>query len=147
MMRKSIFMVLICLVLFCASGCRKDKDPEVCFGQRCVSVEIAQTSEELSQGLQYRDSLERNHGMLFIFPQLVQAKFWMKNTLIPLDMIWLDENRRVIYIKKNAAPCLNKECPSYGPDNFVRYVLEVNAGYTDAYDINVYDDANIMVTD
>lgn len=75
----------------------------------------------------YRESMPTGHGMLFIFNDTEPRGFWMKNTKIPLDMIYLDENLTVIEIKKNVRPCLEDPCEVY-QSKPAMYVLEVNAG-------------------
>lgn len=76
----------------------------------------------------YRDKLKGERGMLFIYDEEGVHNFWMKNTLIPLDIIWLDKDKKVIYTKHSAPPCKKPPCPSYGPEKSCRYVLEINAG-------------------
>ncbi len=93
-----------------------------------VGVEIAADDEMRAQGLMYRDRLDPGRGMLFVFPRDDVFSFWMKNTRIPLDMIWIDANRRVVGIKENVPPCRVPDCPSYGPGVIARYVLEVGGG-------------------
>lgn len=93
-----------------------------------VQVEIAADDERRAQGLMYRDRLDPGHGMLFLFPNDNVLAFWMKNTRIPLDMIFLDSNRRVVGIVESAPPCKFDPCPSYGPNAIARYVLEVAGG-------------------
>ena len=79
--------------------------------------------------------------MLFIFPKTGMYGFWMKDTLIPLDIIWMDDNQTVVYIEKNAAPCLKDPCPSYGSSYPSRYVLEINSGVALEKHINPGDRA------
>ena len=100
----------------------------VCFDGHCIFVEIAQADEELQRGLQDRKSLGEENGMLFIFPQPGIYGFWMKDTLIPLDIIWLNEERKVIYVAESVPPCPNEPCATYGPAQESRYVLEINSG-------------------
>jgi uncharacterized membrane protein (UPF0127 family) len=92
-------------------------------------VEVATTDETRMRGLQFRNSLSENQGMLFVFDHEDQYAFWMKDTLIPLDIIWLDYSKKVVYIEENAKPCKIAPCPSYRPSANALYVLEVNAGY------------------
>lgn len=146
-MRATVSFVLIFMILTMGSILGCDKQPKVCFQSTCLRVELAQLPSELERGLQYRDSMAKDAGMLFIFPQSVEAAFWMKNTLIPLDMIWLGQDKRVIYIEKNAAPCLQAECPTYGPKEAALYVLEANAGFADALDIKIGDVATFSFVD
>ncbi len=93
-----------------------------------VTAELAVTEEERSRGLMFREKVLPDQGMLFVFEREGVHQFWMKNTLVPLDMIWLDSAKRVIYIAANVPPCKEDPCPSYGPDVPARYVLELRAG-------------------
>ncbi|MEM7816026.1 MAG: DUF192 domain-containing protein [Candidatus Aenigmatarchaeota archaeon] len=99
----------------------------VCFNNTCFYVELALTPEERSRGLMFRESLPKESGMLFVFESEGTYSFWMKNTLIPLDIIWMDSNGTVVFIKENAQPC-GKECPLITPDSPAKFVLEVNGG-------------------
>ena len=93
-----------------------------------VHVEIAADDETRAQGLMYRDRLREHTGMLFFFPENGVYPFWMKNTLIPLDMIWIDEQRRIVKVIPNVQPCRADPCNSTDPGVPARYVLEVAAG-------------------
>ena len=93
-----------------------------------VAVELATNDETRAQGLMFRDQLREGAGMLFFFPKTGEYPFWMQNTLIPLDMIWIDENYRVAHVAADVPPCKADQCPSYAPNAPARYVLEVAAG-------------------
>ncbi len=88
--------------------------------------EVAATPEQRTQGLMFRETLDTNAGMLFDFQQESIASMWMKNTLIPLDVIWLDAKKRVLDIK-TLQPCTQEPCQSFLSNNPTRWVLEVNA--------------------
>jgi uncharacterized membrane protein (UPF0127 family) len=90
-----------------------------------VHVELASTEPERARGLMYRNHLEPDAGMLFLFPEPAPLAFWMKNTLIPLDMLFLDHDRRVVGIVENAAP--ETETPRRVAGQS-QYVLEVGGG-------------------
>ena len=104
-----------------------------------VAVEIAADDERRAQGLMYRDRIDPGHGMLFLFPQENVLSFWMKNTRIPLDMIFIDSQRRIAGIVENAAPCKFDPCPSYGTNDISRYVLEVGGGQAKAHGLKKGD--------
>lgn len=87
----------------------------------------------------FRESLAQNEGMLFVFDRDVQCGMWMKNVRFPLDMLWIDRNKKIVDIKENVPPCKTLPCPVYKSDAYVRYVLEVNAGFTDKHNIKTGD--------
>lgn len=91
-------------------------------------LELALTPEDQAQGLMYRESLPPNTGMLFVFPESEPHHFWMKNTMIPLDMIWMDESGKVVFVSVNTPPCKADPCATYGPDGPARQVLEIAGG-------------------
>ena len=106
--------------------------PTVTFDGVSFNVEIAQTPQERAKGLMFRESMPGNHGMLFVFEKDGPLAFWMKNTLIPLDMVFIDENMSVVDVL-TASPCKEDPCPNYKSRG--RYVLEINAGLAEKYDI------------
>jgi len=93
-----------------------------------VHVELATDDETRAQGLMYRDRLRDHTGMLFFFSEMSVHGFWMKNTLIPLDILWIDQGRRVVHARHDVPPCQADPCPSYDPGVAAKYVLEVAAG-------------------
>jgi uncharacterized membrane protein (UPF0127 family) len=104
---------------------------KVCFGAKCFYVELAVTPEERSRGLMFREHLEPDKGMLFIYQDEEVRYFWMKNTLILLDMVWINGNREIIFISKDVQPCEISQCPLISPEQKVQYVLELNGGTSD----------------
>lgn len=104
-----------------------------------VSVEIARTDAERARGLMFREDLAPNEGMLFIFDEVGFYPFWMKNTLIPLDMIWLDPEARVVSIQHSVPPCKADPCPTYPPIADALYVVEVVSGFAKTRGVKVGD--------
>jgi uncharacterized membrane protein (UPF0127 family) len=90
-------------------------------------LEIARSTKQRRHGLMYRGHLDKRQGMLFIYPGSGDHRIWMKNTLIPLTVIWLDKNEKIIGIKK-LPPCVSDPCPSYGVSKPSKYVLELDSG-------------------
>lgn len=115
------------------AGGVKAQGQRVCLDDDCVHVEVMRTPQELQRGLQHRTTLANDQGMLFIFEESRLHYFWMKETLIPLDMIWLDADFRILYVESNVPPCQHDPCPTYGLRIPARYVLEVNAGFAQAH--------------
>jgi uncharacterized membrane protein (UPF0127 family) len=97
-------------------------------GGRKFVAEIADTPERWMHGYMFRQEIGEDEGMIFVFPEAGFHPFWMKNTLVPLDMIWMDDTFTAIYIQESAPPCRSDPCPSYGPVRKARYVLEVRGG-------------------
>jgi len=119
-----ILLILIALVFI------KDKRSEiteVCFDKKCYNIETANTPIEREKGLMFRESLDKNSGMLFKFDDSDPHYFWMKNTLINLDLIGINEDLIIQDLKENLKPCSMSSCPSFEIKGS-RYVLEVNAG-------------------
>lgn len=94
---------------------------------KTFTPEIVDTPETRRKGLMNRESLENNTGMLFVFEHEAVYPFWMKNTLIPLTMVWIAEDGKIID-QQDAVPCKQADCPNYVPAGKAKYVLEVNMG-------------------
>jgi hypothetical protein len=102
-----------------------------------ISVELASTTAEQNKGLSGRSELLENSGMLFVFDQPGKHSFWMKDMNFPIDMIWVGEDMKVVYIKKNATPETYPE--AFTPDTDAKYVLEISAGFSDKNGLKVGD--------
>jgi uncharacterized membrane protein (UPF0127 family) len=129
--------VLELLLILAAATATPTPAPPACIapdGTR-VRVDLAIDDQERVLGLMFRDSLPPDQGMLFIFPQDDRYPFWMKNTFIALDLVWLDQGGRVVEVKTDVQPCRTDPCPSYTPSVKGRAVLEVNAGFAKKHGI------------
>lgn len=102
-----------------------------------IEIEIAETEGAITQGLMHRKSMDFNKGMLFIFPDSDTRSFWMKNTIIPLDIIFVSEEMTIVAIKDHTTPYSTESVPSDGKQ--AKYVIEVNAGFTGNIGIKVGD--------
>lgn len=100
-----------------------------------VQCEIADTMYKQALGLMNRENLDENKGMLFIFNDEKVREFWMKNTLISLDMIFLDKNFKIVSIVENAQPCKTIDCEIYSSLYPAKYVIEINGGLSKKYNI------------
>ncbi len=139
-MKNRAFLILLLVLPACSHQKAVPKN-QVCFKDNCFNVEVVQKKEELHRGLQFRKSLDADHGMLFIFQKSGPYAFWMKDTLIPLDMIWMDYGRRVVHIEHDVPPCAADPCPRYPPGHEALYVLEINAGYAEKLELRLGDTA------
>lgn len=155
MFLKPNLLFILCFVLFLAA-CKEDKkvikQTEITFKkegelsifksdsiQIVLDIEIADTDFDVQTGLMYRDSIEDNQGMLFVFDDEEPRFFYMKNTQIPLDLIFISENKKIVSFQKNAQPFNENSLPSNAP---AKYVLEVNAGLVDTWGLNIQDSIN-----
>lgn len=112
-------------------------------GQR-YTVEVADDDSERARGLMFRDTLPAGHGMLFIHPSEEPQSYWMKNTQIPLDILYFDQALRLVSQQRGVPPCsLGNLCPPYPSDAPARYVLELNAG--EATKLGLQDGAQLQL--
>jgi uncharacterized membrane protein (UPF0127 family) len=107
-----------------------------------LDIEIADDDYQIQTGLMYRNEMADHQGMLFLFPKAAERSFYMKNTRIPLDIIYLGADSTIVSVKKNAKPFDETSLPSNAPS---KYVLEVNAGLFDAWKLEVGDRVNFEV--
>jgi len=106
-------------------------------GEKSVTVwvEIADEPAEHSEGLMNREKLDENSGMLFVFSEPRVLSFWMKNTLIPLDILYFDEEGEFVSVQ-TMDPCEHDPCKTYPSARPAKYALEVNAGFVEKYGID-----------
>ncbi|QCE41972.1 DUF192 domain-containing protein [Psychroserpens sp. NJDZ02] len=151
---KSSTLLLICALTLGFTSCKEDKAIEpvkIDFKKegeltlfkgdtdtivKVFNIEVAKTDYEIQTGLMYRDSMKDDQGMLFVFPEVRQRSFYMKNTRIPLDLIFFDHNKRVVSFQENAKPMDETGLPSNTPAQFV---LELNAGMAQKLLLDVGD--------
>ena len=142
-------MGLFCILL-CLQGCKDAQDSPldtapVSFSKEgelqifnadtdsirvALDIEFAQTDYEIQTGLMYRKTMGEKQGMLFIFQEEAPHSFYMKNTLIPLDILFIDKDLKIVNIQKDNRPLSESGIPSAGP---VQYVLEINAGLSERW--------------
>jgi len=121
-------------------GCSMSKQSSVRFKEHRFLVELATTPEQRARGLMYRQSLDEDKGMLFIFDEEEVVPFWMKNTYIYLDIIWIDTSRKVVFISRNTPPCTEEPYRSINPRKKAKYVLELLGGTADKIRLDVGDE-------
>lgn len=142
---KSILMILVAFKVVTIGGFMlyflelrnpKATPPQACLNNQCISLEIADTPEKRALGLMGRKELGEHQAMLLDFDKEGLYKVWMKATFIPLDILWLDRENKVIDIQAGT-PCLEEECPSYSPNSPALYILQLNQGKAKAMGIEV----------
>jgi uncharacterized membrane protein (UPF0127 family) len=123
---QSALILGLCLLLIGCPG-KADAPAVELKGQR-FTVEIADTPELQARGLMFRRDMPADHGMLFIFPESNWHSFWMRNCLIPLDIMYFDAEGRFVSAHYNARPCNAEHCPTYPSEGPAKFVLELNGG-------------------
>ena len=122
-------LVLASACAACASApVGASQEPEVELHGHQIKVEIAADDATREHGLMDRTSMPATHGMLFVFPNSQIRTFWMKNTLVPLDMLFFDADRKLVTLHADVPPCKADPCATYSSTAPARYVLELNAG-------------------
>ena len=135
-------LILTLSILFIIFIFYTNKNPSVCLDKNCFSVEIADNNEERTKGLMFREMMNIENGMLFIFDETDVYSFWMKNTKIPIDILWINENGSVVFIAKNVQPCEQEPCQVVNPPIPARFVLEINANLSENLGIKIGDVAD-----
>jgi uncharacterized protein len=134
------FVILLAFILIIPACTQKQPALVIhsASGDHQVKVEVVTRPADQARGLMYRRSLEKDSGMLFIFGKEEPQSFWMKNTLIPLDMIFISRDLAIVDIT-TMQPCTTDPCPDYTSRQPAQYVLEINAGYSRSHSIALGD--------
>jgi uncharacterized membrane protein (UPF0127 family) len=128
MMKRWLVPMLLLLTSSTSATPVKDATPAVELHGQHFSVEFATDDASREHGLMMRTTLAPDHSMLFVFSYQAPQAFWMKNTLIPLDILYFDTDRRLVSMQLNVPPCKADPCPIYPSKAPARYVLELAAG-------------------
>jgi len=104
-------------------------------GDQRFQVDTAVSAEERAKGLMYRTEMADNYGMLFVYPQPNHVSFWMKNTYVSLDILFFDDEGKLISFYRNVPPCERPPCTIYSSKEAVSYVLELKGGSVDKLNI------------
>jgi uncharacterized protein len=138
-MRYAVFLLLLALV-----SCERAPDPDefklrdlTLPGGRVIKVETMIDTADLRRGMIYRTSLAPDHGMLFVHPKSDNYPYWMYHILIPLDIIWIGEDHKIVEMVLNAQPCklTPDKCPQYLSARPAHYVLELPGGTAKKYNL------------
>jgi uncharacterized protein len=137
LIRCRLFTCLMAFMLALSSHAGADQDGLVKISTpngATIQAEIADTTEKRAKGLMHREFLAKDRGMLFTFAEPQLWTFWMKNTRISLDIIWMDGKKRIVHIERNVPTCPRTDdgCPQYQPNDNAIYVLELAAGVAGA---------------
>lgn len=144
MLRRIWILQLVLGTGLATTACADAGDSWVELAGHRYQVELALNDAQRARGLMFRDTLDANRGMLFIHDREEPQAYWMKNTRIPLDILYFDDQRRLVGQQRNVPPCrLGDRCPSYPSKAAARYVLELNAG--EAEKIGLQDGARLRL--
>ena len=125
MQRIALFLLVTCSLSACADA----RQPWVELAGHRYTVELAKDDAERARGLMFRDAMAADRGMLFIHDVQEPQAYWMKNTKIPLDILYFDNDHKLVSQQRDVPPCsLGDACPPYPSNAPARYVLELNAG-------------------
>ena len=147
-MTKPLAALAAALLLLCGCSSKSSEldglnSTEITFPNgKTVIAETMVRDTDLLRGMMFRESLAKDRGMLFIHPEEQNFPYWMYQVRIPLDIIWMDHQRRIVEISANTPACASKsakECPSYGGHEKARYVLELAGGGAATYGLKVGD--------
>jgi len=120
------------------TGTNSTNSARIMIGGVVLTVELAETATAQERGLSGRASMPSNEGMLFVFDHPSYWSFWMTDMKFPLDIIWFNSTRQVVFSEPNLPPCTpGQDCPVITPTGKAMYVLEVNAGFMAAHQIRM----------
>lgn len=141
----SLFVFM--LFLFSSVACGKEFVKVFFPDGAVITAELAVTDEERQRGLMYREKINADQGMLFIFEEESIQSFWMKNMNFSIDIIWLDREKRIIHIEHRVPPCPEEPCPTYSSRIPAMYILEIKAGSADKNKLKLYDRLEFILPD
>lgn len=123
------FAASVALLACCSTACSAQRGAWVEIGDERFKVDIADDEAERARGLMFVDAMDDDRGMIFVHKRTEPLAYWMKNTRIALDILYFDEQRRLVAQQRDVPPCTaGDRCPSYPSNAAARYVLELNAG-------------------
>jgi uncharacterized membrane protein (UPF0127 family) len=110
-------------------------------GGQKIRAEVMSRPEDMARGMMFREHLAPDRGMLFVHGAPGRYRYWMYQCLIPLDILWMDAERRIVEISENTPPCRGQswECPSYGGNHDAQFVLELAGGMARKYGLKLGD--------
>jgi uncharacterized membrane protein (UPF0127 family) len=141
-------LISLCAVALCFSSCVQKQNenqyeantiPLTLPNGQVIRVETMIHEQDMIKGMMFRDEMKPGHGMLFFHPQVANVSYWMYQVKIPLDIIWLDVNKKVVEMVENAPPCKTapSQCPHYGGKEASFYGLELAGGTAKQYGLRV----------
>lgn len=143
LLRATRVRVVLAVVLLLLVGACRAGEPWVEVGGQRYYVEIADDDDERARGLMYRDELGADEGMLFVWREPAPRSFWMLNTRIPLDIVYIGPDLDIVGWSLDTPPCRTRRCPGYPSGAPAQYVLEVNAGEMERLGVEIGDPVRV----
>lgn len=140
----SLFVIILIIFIFNPLK-MQTKSTKVKIGNTTVNAEIADTPYKKMRGLMFRKSLGEREGMLFPFSEEDYYGFWMMNMSIPIDILWIGKDKKVVDIVKDVQPC-GLSCQSYKPKEKAMYVLELKANFTERHKVEINSSVEFSLT-
>jgi uncharacterized protein len=145
---KGFFVLVFTIIIAGIVNIPVVNNNQVCFSEGyCIKVEIRNTPEGRELGLMFRENLEENEGMLFVFENPVSYAFWMQNMKIPIDIIFISPDKKIVSIAQDAQPCHkpDNECELYYPSGQYLYVVETAANFSVRHNLNSGDEMSFRI--
>jgi len=136
---------ILSLMLFCAVSSSREYVKVFLPNGFTLTAELAVTDEERQLGLMFRERINWDQGMLLVFKREGIYNIWMKNMRFPIDILWLDREKRIVHLETNVPACLEDPCPSYSPSNPALFVLELKAGSVDKHQLEIYEKIELIL--
>lgn len=147
-MKRMILILFLSFFAFFPRVSSREKYVKVFFPDgTAVMAELAVSDEERARGLMYREGLNSDLGMLFLFEKEGYHTFWMKNMNFPIDILWLDRDKRIVHIEHSVPPCREDPCPTYGPSIPSEFVLEIISGGAKSHSLKMFDRLEFVLPD
>lgn len=139
---RAFILILIFSLNYLSRANSQEAIKRVCIKDACVQVEVVDTDAARQLGLMFRENLPEDRGMLFVFETQGRYGFWMKNMKFPIDIIWIDQEKKIVDIKPDCFPC-QEACEIFSSRDKALYALEVDAGFTRRNKIEIGDTAGV----
>ena len=146
LLRQRLGLLLAVISVLAPGICAKNKFIQVFFPSgKAVTAELAITDNERARGLMFREKINPDQGMLFVFEDGGRHSFWMKNMVISIDILWLNKEKRIVHMEERVPPCQEDPCPSYASKIPAMYVLELKAGSIQENSLKLFDRLNFVL--
>lgn len=123
---KKLFFLLAITIFFSISYANQKYGIVIFPNGKYFKLEVADTEQTMAKGLMFRKNLDKDKGMVFVYPTPQPSSFWMKNCFIHLDLVWISEKGRILHMLENVPPCYGKNCETYQYNGNAKYVIELH---------------------